>query len=259
MSVWKLPGGWVELRSLNGHDERGIDNSDLPAALGLIDRVLVARTGALAGPGNAAGLTSPLRDRVLAGIYVHTYGDLIASSPQCARCDARYDLSFALTDVLAALPMQSIGSDGTFEHDGTRFRLPTGADELAVMGLRADDARRELARRCTVDGAADVDAVEAAMEAVAPLINVDLDATCPECGAVQHIRFDIGQYLLKRLIDDQKRLPNEVHALAVAYHWGLDEILSLSRTERRRYLALIERSAGSGTRSAVGTLRRTGA
>lgn len=259
MSVWKLPGGWVELRSLNGHDERGIENADLPAALWLIDRVLVARDGALSGPGDAAALTTPMRDRVLAGIYVQTYGDLIASSPQCVRCDARYDLSFALTDVLAALPMQDVGPDGVFERDGIRFRLPTGADELAVYGLSADDARRELARRCTVDGEAPVEAVEAAMEAVAPLVNIDLDAPCPECGTVQHVRFDIGQYLLKRLIDDQKRLPNEVHALAVAYHWGLDEILSLSRIERRRYLALIERSAGSSTRSAIGTRRRTGA
>lgn len=95
------------------------------------------------------------------------------------------------------------------------------------------------------------------MERVAPLLTLELAAACPECGATQHMDFDMGSYLLRRLLGDKQRLPSEVHTLALAYGWGHQDILSLTRTERKSYLALIEASLGqSRTRTTVGTRRR---
>jgi hypothetical protein len=154
--------------------------------------------------------------------------------------------------------------DGIYQSaDSGRFRLPTGVDELAVIWLPPDQARRELLTRCTLTEGADPEAVETAMEAAAPLLSTEIDAPCPECGTHHVVGFDMGTYLLRRLLNDKARLPSEVHTLAMAYGWGHDDILGLTRAERRRYLVLIETSGreswrrrGSGLSS--GARRRRG-
>jgi hypothetical protein len=263
MGIWAIPGGWVEFRPLTGRDERSVEGTSIFDALALIDRLNSGRPGALLGLDKAVSLTAAARDRALAGIYTQNYGDVIASSPLCRKCAERYDLSFSLSDMLKAYPMAS-SPDGIYQSaDSVRFRLPTGADELAVIWLPLDMARRELLRRCTLTEDADLEAVEAAMEAAAPLLNTEIEATCPECGFRQVVGFDIGTYLLRRLLSDKERLPSEVHTLAMAYGWGHDDILSLTRSERRRYLALIETSvreswARRGSGSPSGARRRFG-
>lgn len=266
MTIVNLPGGWVDLRAITGRDENQIAEADtsgtLIGALTLIDRLLVGRDGALIQPGEAARLTSAARDRLLCAIYQQIYGETILSSPACSACGEKFDLSFSLKDVLAQFPVMPVPPDGVYAlPDGTAFRLPTGQDELAALGLSAAAARQRLMSAClsvhgrSVDAASlpspAVEAIEAAMEAAAPLINLDLVAVCPECAAQQKIRFDIGAYLLGRLRADHARLTSEIHALALAYHWGLDEILSLSRAERGRFLALIEADAHRARLSAM--------
>ena len=276
MAIVTLPGGWVDVRAITGHDENRIAQGDssgsLIGALTLIDCLMVERPGAVAGPGDAADLTSATRDRLLCAIYDQIYGDLVVSSPKCGQCAHPFDLSFSLQRVLEDFPMAPLPADGVYESPaGVPFRLPTGRDELAILGLPAAGARATLLNAClSVRGAqghtqslsaAECEAIEAAMEAVAPLINLELIAECPDCGFRQKIRFDIGAYLLGRLRADHARLASDVHVLALTYHWGLNEILSLSRAERGRYRMLIEADAnrarlratsGGRTRSRIG-------
>ena len=47
-------------------------------------------------------------------------------------------------------------------------------------------------------------------------------------------------YLLRSLLNEQGRRIFEIHRLAAAYGWSLDEILSLTRTERRRLVEQVE-------------------
>jgi hypothetical protein len=243
MPIWTIPGGWLELRRLNGHDVRSVEGASVFDALALIDRLNVGRHGGLAAAGQASELAAAVRDRVLAWIYAQNYGDAITSSPRCASCGERYDLSFSLADLLAAHPIAPLPPDGVYQTaSGARFRLPTGANELAVVGMPADAARRELLRRCILGGHGDPNVVEAAMEAAAPLLNMELQPICPECGAAQAIGFDMGTYLLRRLLSEKQRLPDEAHMLAMAYGWSHSEILNLTRPERRRFITLIEAS-----------------
>lgn len=240
MAIITLPDGRVELRPITGADENAIHAADLPNALALLDRLLEG--------GRAARLTSAARDRALAALYTAIYGDNIRAVPACPRCGTRYELMFSLKALAESLPVQPPLPDGTYRTGGgMRFRLPRGEDEIAVIGLPPDAARLELMRRCAPDinvsDSAAVAAVEVAMEAAAPLLNVDLSARCPECGAEQSMWFDVGTYLLEKLIADQARLAMDVHVLAVSYHWSLNEILSLTRSDRRRYLSIIEAEA----------------
>ncbi|MBK8019984.1 MAG: hypothetical protein IPK19_00840 [Chloroflexi bacterium] len=257
MAVVTVNGGWVELRPLTGHDESRVFEADLPNALSLIDGLLTDRQGTLAAPGGAARLSSSARDHLLAAIYREQYGDEVATTTTCAACRARYDLSFSLADLVRSLPAAPPAPDGPYRLEGFAFRLPTGEDELAVIGLPRDAMRRELLRRCLIEGELPggdsfepfAAALEAAMEAAGPLINLELDAQCPECGAAQSLHFDMQTYLLSALLADQRRLTAEIHLLAMTYRWGLSEILLLTRRQRQRYVALIDASNQAAARA----------
>jgi hypothetical protein len=78
------------------------------------------------------------------------------------------------------------------------------------------------------------------MDGVGPVLDLDLEATCPKCGALQSVRFDIQTYLLRALAYEKRFLIHEVHRIAMAYGWGHEEILSLTREDRRAFVRLIE-------------------
>jgi hypothetical protein len=196
----------------------------------------------------AAHLTAADRDRLLAAIYRTTYGDRIASTPPCRNCGSLFDLTFALDDLLAAVDRVPAGvadalPDGTFRAPGgAHFRLPTGEDELSVAGLQPEGAEQALLERCLLDApAGDARAaVEDALEAIAPVLDLDIGTTCPECGAQQAVHFDIQFYLLRAIAQERPLIAREIHRIAAAYGWSLQEILGLRRSERRQFVELIE-------------------
>lgn len=240
---------WAGLRELCGHDEQMVDSIDTSAAIQLLDRLLVNGQVGTLKPGSAGTLNAADRDRLLAALYVRTYGSRIAGSITCHTCSEPFDLEFDLTELLASLqpsPESSSrledGQPAFSLDDGRQFRLPTGEDELAIWHLSPDEAERELLRRCVIDGdpLAEPHTIQAAMNGIAPVVALDLKGECPECNTLASIRFDIQSYLLSTLRLEQPRLAQEVHRLARFYSWGLNEILGLTRTQRRTYARLIE-------------------
>ena len=134
-------------------------------------------------------------------------------------------------------------SDGRFEApNGVSFRLPTGRDELDAIGKSTQEVESLLLRRCTEDREWPEGKVafEELLEQVAPLIDLELVASCPECHHVQKIQFDIQTYLLGALVAERRKLLSDINCIARAYSWSLDEILSLSRSDRRLLVELIE-------------------
>ena len=83
------------------------------------------------------------------------------------------------------------------------------------------------------------------MGVVGPLLDVEIGATCAECGHEQSVRFDLQQYVLAAVRDGERQRAREVHQIATAYRWSLAEILSLPRSRRRLHAELIERDAGA--------------
>jgi hypothetical protein len=114
---------------------------------------------------------------------------------------------------------------------------------MEVAALASSEAELALAQRCVVEAPEGLDApaaVEQAMEDLAPVLDLDIDTACPECGARQAVHFDVQFYLLRAIAQEQNQMLREVHRIASAYGWELDRILDLPRSERRAFVDLIE-------------------
>ncbi len=239
----------VFLRDLDGHAELSVQDAGSGSAMALLNCLVAARPSPDGHAPKAAELAIADRDILLAGIYAKTYGYRLDSTVNCVHCQLPFDLSFNLEDLVTHTlnsysPVES--RDGVFElADGVRFRLPTGEDELAVAGLPLQKASSKLLERCLVEGdlAAQDEAVQLAMEAIAPIMQTDLLARCPECGEEQPVHFDMQSFLLSRLRLEQNLLMQEIHSLAKTYHWGYQEILDLPRSSRKKYASMIEAEA----------------
>ncbi len=238
---------WAYLREICGSDEQSVEGTGTVEAIRLLDRLLVAVSGTYIGPGKAAKLTTADRDWLLAAVYMRTYGSRIESTVNCAKCKAPYDMDFSLEELISHVDSEAHqmeeSSDGVFGSlDGCRFRLPTGEDECAVLGMSPEEAEKALLERCIVEPNQDYDpeALQTAMRDIAPVLDMDMDARCPECDHQQTVHFDIQYYLLYRLMQEKRQLAYEVHRLARAYGWSLNEILGLPRSVRRIYVDLVE-------------------
>ena len=212
----------LALREVRGEDELAVDGIDTRAALRLIDR-LVDRDDTDAPSANA--LCASDRDRLLAAVYRHAWGDTILATPTCIRCGQPFDLSFSLAALQRHLDAQRVD-------DATQV-VPVGHDELAAADLPWDDGIALLKT-------AAANAAPERLDSVAPLLDVDVEARCPECDNVQLAAFDIQSFLLASLLNERAALLQDVHLLASSYGWPLHEILMLSRTERRALVAIID-------------------
>ncbi|HEX5687856.1 MAG TPA: hypothetical protein VFY73_27895 [Ideonella sp.] len=181
----------------------------------------------------------------------------------CAVCGERFDLEVDLralpvTPAPAPFPLASGTHDGRVWH----ARLPTGADQAWLA--RADaaslgnddvggddkdiaDLETRLMQRLLLDGTDPHlsenpatpglrEAVEAALDAVAPGVVTTLGAPCPVCGQVNAVTTDPYERLGTGLDD----LLRQVYALASHYHWSEADILRLPRSRRHAYLALLD-------------------
>jgi hypothetical protein len=222
----------ARLREPRGGDELALAGVHTGSAVQLLDRLLDAP------PCSAGELSASDRDGLLAALHRSLWGDRIASSLECAACDAMYDLSFELSSLQRQLAQQQelarVDAPRVIEDArGERFQLPKASDEEAAAQLGVAAGCAQLLASITGGRQAAANAVGARLEALAPLIDVELDTRCPECGHVALARFDIQTFVLQRLLDEREGVLGEVHALAGGYGWSLSEILSLPRSLRR--------------------------
>ena len=245
-----LKGGrWAYLRPLCGHDEAFINGTGSIEATRFLDQLLVSTPGTTIGSGKARELAVCDCDRLFAALYLNYFGEQVESTVTCQSCDQPFELRFSLRELMASLDKvnatKATGPDDEGIYtlvDGRRFRLPTAGDRDSLLGLDSEQAMTTLLKRCVVEGdpAHNSEELEAAMDEVGAVLDLDLDATCPDCGALQTVRFDIQTYLLRALAYERRFLNREVHHIARAYGWGHQEILNLTREERRAFVRLIE-------------------
>ncbi|MGH8563238.1 MAG: hypothetical protein ACREXW_03805 [Gammaproteobacteria bacterium] len=242
-------GKWAGLRPLRGHDEAFLNGTDSAEAVAFLDRLLVEAPGTTVAPGRAKELAVCDCDRLFATLYLNYFGERIEGTVACQDCNEPFESSFSLRDLIVSLENGAAGkATGPDEEgiytlpDARRFRLPTAGDQRSVLGLEAEKAAAALLERCVVEGdpREDPDRLQAAMDEVGALLDFDLEATCPQCGASQPVRFSIQSYVLRALAFEKRFLNREVHRIAMAYGWGHDEILNLTREDRRTFVRLID-------------------
>src|SRR5262249_35238856 len=269
-SSFALPGGWLlgdaldagqrcetaVLRPLTGHEEEWLAQHRGAPSATIASQILdacVLRLDDREPPRDfARRMLVGDRDYLMLQLRRLMNGDKIQAIMACPACSAKMDV-----DVDAGqIPVEGIRTyDGAHElalqtgarvrARNIRFRLPTGGDQEAVVGLPVDAAGDELLRRCLLepcDPPLDDDekaAVIAAMEERAPRVEIELELTCPECAQRFLTPFDTTTFFLSEMRISAAQLLREVHTLAFYYHWSESDILNLTRDRRRSYLALL--------------------
>jgi hypothetical protein len=273
----QLPGGlWhdatrhadAHVRGLIGADEEALLDQDADVAFDsaarrvtdLLARCVTVDGVPMAGSEDpsaidiARSLSVGDREAILWHIRAATFGPMLDAIVECGSCGEKLDVTLEIDDLLQ--PPYPDAADRHAEVIGgaeVHFALPTGHDVEAVAPTALSDpvaAGNELLLRCLdeVDGrpavAADVEAIGAALEArlaeLDPQAEALFDIACPHCDASTTAVLDAAEYLFEDIARRSRYLYEEVHSLAVHYHWSEAEILALPTAKRRRYLDLIE-------------------
>jgi hypothetical protein len=199
-------------------------------------------------PTGCAGLDVGSRDVLLGRFLRELVGPTVLAAARCAGCGELLDVPVDLA-AFGALPVHPAGQEFSVQVDDAiiQYRLPTTADVSAVAGLPGNQARAALLARCLAEpgqlqAAELVAAVEQAMEDVAPGGAVDLLLHCPECGHDNTTALDVPELLWAELEARAVAVLRDVHALAMAYGWTEDAVLSLTPSRRAAYLALADMS-----------------
>ncbi len=228
----------IRLRSLTGAGER----SSAGDAHGLLRRL------ALEGPGLVAGGAIdrlPLcdRDQALAALYGAFYGDTVIADASCGGCKVRFELRFSMADLASSQQPASLakGDPPTVEAGGREIRLPAAADLAALgPGARPSELLTRLAGNSKEPWAeSEITAVSEALERTNPLIDLDLDSPCPECGKENSVRFVLTEFLGACLARDEEFLLREIHLLARSYGWSFESLTALTRSERQTFVRLV--------------------
>ena len=201
-------------------------------------------------PRRISALSVGDRQFLMRQLAVHLGNDQLWLTAECRHCHQPFDVglnqsSLPIKQAQGSYPFASVlTSQGHI-----KLRVPTGSDQQRIADVADDaEARQGLLGSCIIEGprdvkaftAEDMQAMESALEAVAPEVAVQVQAHCPECGTANMLTVDPYHCLGKA----GTSLFAEIHTLATHYHWSEAEILAMSQQRRQRYLALIDQARG---------------
>ena len=259
----------VELKPITGREQRLLAGLSPQAAMATIVTALLSwrleRIGSL--PRVGASLVRELlvgdREFLLLKLFEITFGARLYVALRCPAegCSEPLEVPLEVGDLtVEAPPIRSRTFFFKLQSDPERqmeFRLPTGGDQEAIarrQGLTEEEQHALLLASCLqgqhgTDAATEVikklsggdrEQIELQMKALAPHLELELEAVCPECGANFTAEVDLPFLVLSEMKAKEAPLDREVHFLAWHYHWSEAEILALSPTRRRRYIELLE-------------------
>jgi hypothetical protein len=274
--VLLLHGCWQEGSCQRQARVRGVAerDEDLAAELGAatlpVERAtaLLARCVTQLGGHECSGteqirdLSMGDREALLLHVRRMTFGERIDCTLDCPACAERMDFQLRAQELMVST---AEGPQPRYEEDflldgvkfRARFRLPTGTDVETVLRTEHGDpeqAAHALLFRCVewihgLDGGAGLSGeawpvelvaqITARMSELDPQSEIRLQLTCPACEHVFEALFDTSDYFLRELSSRERRLYEDVHQLALAYHWSEAEILQMPPRRRKVYLDLL--------------------
>ena len=231
---------------------------ELDAGKPVTERALTLLRMALPDPPSEdlASLSIGARDAALLELRRATFGPTLECRADCPGCGE--PLEFDL-DVRSLVPDEADppGSEcELIDGDWTlRFRLPTVADlDAAAACNDVDEARSLLIESCVLaakhagTSAAIDDTPSEVLAALAeriaevdPAEELRIELTCPACEHTWSELLEIASFLWDEVRAAAERTLLEVDALARAYGWREEDILSMSVQRRRLYVELVSR------------------
>jgi hypothetical protein len=197
------------------------------------------------------------RDALLLLVHQQLFGDVLQAFAECPQCRERLEYSLSTREIAARSQTGGIDSEShlSFVDGGmqVQLRLPNSFD-LGAVAASTDmaTARRLLAERCVIEMTRErrtvpvseltdsaVDRIAAHLASADPQADVVIDLTCAACRHAWQVILEIESFLWIKISSLAKRLLRDVHALARAYGWSEQEILSLSPLRRRAYLEMV--------------------
>jgi hypothetical protein len=211
-----------------------------------------------------AGMHLGDRDYLLLRLRQLDLGDAVHQVMRCAACAMKVDVDLSISE----LPVRRLADPRPayrLSLGGRELlvRLPTGADQDAVEAVALANpaaANTRLYARLVLDvdgaGAPDQDAVRAWpaglraelnewLQEHSPGPDLFLDLACPHCAADMSYAFDLYAFFFAERMTYIDRLYEEIHVLALHYHWSEAALLGLPRSKRRRYLGLLAAHSAS--------------
>jgi hypothetical protein len=172
------------------------------------------------------------RRQALLAVAVATHGPSRDVTVRCSApgCGERMDLQIDLME---------------FASDWRRDRVAIPGRSIVLRLPRPEDLAdpSALPAGLVVEGEAGeedwFEEADAALGAADPQGDLELQAICPECGAPVHHPFALEPFLMAELAGELGRLVDEIHVLAMAYHWSEAEIMALPASRRALYLERI--------------------
>lgn len=216
-----------------------------------------------------ARLSIGRRDALLLTLREWTFGSRLSGRAPCRGCGESLEMSFEASDIRAAQSAAAAAAvtdaeSMTLSVDDyeVHFRLPNSQDLSAVAdtaGVGAGDAlvdaRGRLLARCVLrivergeerePGGGGLlpervrEALQARMAEADPQADVQLALSCPSCGHLWSVTFDIVSYFWGEISAWAGRTLREVHTLAAAYGWREEDILAMSPRRRHLYLEMV--------------------
>lgn len=192
------------------------------------------------------------RDTHLLGIREEMFGAILNNTTNCPQCKQKVEWEMTVDD-LKVLPRSVNQLDNSLEYDGNliKFRLPNSTDLMEVMALGKGTSQEDaLLRKCIEPDSLPAplyhempealkNALIQKMEACDPQSDITMAISCPECGHIWDMTFDIMSYLWAEIDDWATNLIQDVYLLAKNFGWSENDILEMGSFRRRLYINML--------------------
>jgi hypothetical protein len=187
------------------------------------------------------------RNEALAELRCACFGPRLNGWMSCTQCGEKLELELDGRSLAKGALNAGMSLSEPIVAGGHSFRLPTSRD-LARAARETDpfSAAVRLMESCRLEAGEspcwsehDLEEVGQRMALADPMAEILLTHCCPVCGNECNATLDIATFLWEEIEARAKRLLLEVHALASAYGWTEEEILSLSEHRRALYLKMV--------------------
>jgi hypothetical protein len=219
-----------------------------------VKALLLLDTACIDGePYDPALLSIGQRDARLLQLREWMFGSQLLNISDCPNCSERIEWINYVTDLRVPQTATTVETlSMQFENYTIQFRLPNSYDLSKAASRVYSLIPEKLLTECIISAQKDaqdcdsnelpaqvLELLDDRMAAEDPQANVVMKLSCPACGHLWEVQFDIVSYLWTEIDNWAKHVLQDVAMLATAFGWSESQILSLSPQRRQWYLDIV--------------------